>query len=656
PSTSTTNPPTTTTGVPVIMTLEANIEGATINVNKEGPYHAGDFITLVAEEVQDNTFLHWFDLDQESIVGTQSTISFALTRNTRLQAVYVLSTEARLSIYTNSPEASEVINQSGDYDIGSNITIIAETIDNQRFLHWYDALSDTIVSTDNPYSFTVDSSLYLVAVYERLQPPTVTYATGFEDSVKSSYDSGQIIADDEPWLLNEALVGSLENDQKIDSKSVRIGNGYIQTEFAMTGMASLSFMYGRYLGDTASVITAEVSIDKTNWITIGELLADAMQNFTFVFEASWFDAQGFNSDVGLYLRITSPTTQRVNIDNVEFERHFYETTTLPVIFMDVSELAFPDNSERVEISFTANHKEFFSYGETWEASYCLAEDNELGSMACSVYGSVDTSDPGTYEVTYYVIDIDGNYASEKITYVVLKDASLLDVDYTGYYDGIEGLYGEELLQALRLIIQTGAVLQTYDDARVILADADVDPGDANSVLTIYTHESVPRIWDAESWHREHVWPNSRLGVARVDGSDRSIASDLHNLRAIVPSVNSSRSNKVFSSVTTTDTYYPGEDIGDVARILFYMLIMYPELSMTDEILPNDPLTNYTLAGAKMAMWTLCFDWNDTDPVSAFEINRNNVIYSYQFNRNPFIDYPYLADLIWFDDPAVNIPD
>ena len=43
---------------------------------------------------------------------------------------------------------------------------------------------------------------------------------------------------------------------------------------------------------------------------------------------------------------------------------------------------------------------------------------------------------------------------------------------------------------------------------------------------------------------------------------------------------------------------------------------------------------------------LFLDWNDQDPVSEFELNRNDVIYSYQGNRNPFIDNPYLATLIW----------
>lgn len=40
------------------------------------------------------------------------------------------------------------------------------------------------------------------------------------------------------------------------------------------------------------------------------------------------------------------------------------------------------------------------------------------------------------------------------------------------------------------------------------------------------------------------------------------------------------------------------------------------------------------------------DWNQQDPPDDFEINRNNVIYSYQNNRNPFIDHPEYVNAIW----------
>ena len=40
------------------------------------------------------------------------------------------------------------------------------------------------------------------------------------------------------------------------------------------------------------------------------------------------------------------------------------------------------------------------------------------------------------------------------------------------------------------------------------------------------------------------------------------------------------------------------------------------------------------------------NWNTSDPSDDFEMNRNNIVYTWQMNRNPFIDYPSLADYIW----------
>lgn len=218
-----------------------------------------------------------------------------------------------------------------------------------------------------------------------------------------------------------------------------------------------------------------------------------------------------------------------------------------------------------------------------------------------------------------------------------------------YYAGAEGLDGEELKNFLTELVSTNVTLVSYADAKVALAEADADPDNPGKVLTIYSRASVPALWDGSSWHREHVWPNSRLGVERVDEHEKNQASDLHNLRAIQPSVNSSRGNKVFSDETGPETYYPGdEDKGDVARILFYMVIRYPEFDLVEEVLPNDPNTNYTPEAAKMAVLSCLLRWHREDPPDDFEKQRNDVIYRWQNNRNPFIDRPEFVEMI-FDD-------
>jgi endonuclease I len=220
----------------------------------------------------------------------------------------------------------------------------------------------------------------------------------------------------------------------------------------------------------------------------------------------------------------------------------------------------------------------------------------------------------------------------------MRDDSLLDIELSSYYSAAQGLYGDELLNALRLILNTGVSLQTYGDSRYILDETDRDPNNPNNVLLLYNGASVSGVWDGGiTWNREHVWPQSLLGSDAVN-EVANIASDLHNLKPANPSINSSRGNKYFADLTTSVSYGPRvEDRGDIARILFYMIVMYDYL----ELVNTEPSVY------KMALLDLMFDWHEADQVNTFETYRNNVIYSYQNNRNPFIDYPHLLELIFF---------
>jgi len=58
------------------------------------------------------------------------------------------------------------------------------------------------------------------------------------------------------------------------------------------------------------------------------------------------------------------------------------------------------------------------------------------------------------------------------------------------------------------------------------------------------------------------------------------------------------------------------------------------------------LVNTTPTVYQMAMLDVLLQWNLDDPVDDFERNRNEVIFTYQHNRNPFIDYPEFVPLIW----------
>lgn len=108
---------------------------------------------------------------------------------------------------------------------------------------------------------------------------------------------------------------------------------------------------------------------------------------------------------------------------------------------------------------------------------------------------------------------------------------------------------------------------------------------------------------------------------------------------------SGSSHKVFEPI---DEYK-----GDIARAMFYMPVRYatyvdtdhPFLDLVDGS-PSPVTSTSEIPGLAGDLATL-LQWNEDDPVSEHEIRRNNLIFNnYQKNRNPFIDYPDLARVVY----------
>jgi len=214
--------------------------------------------------------------------------------------------------------------------------------------------------------------------------------------------------------------------------------------------------------------------------------------------------------------------------------------------------------------------------------------------------------------------------------------------YEGYYEGADGLTETNLKLFLRTLVTTGFVGVSYGDARYILDETDRDPNNSNNLILVYLGTSAPGTWSCSTastcnWNREHVWPQSLLGES-ASNSVINVASDLHNLKPADWGENSSRSNKYFDNTTTADSYAPRDEVkGDVARILFYMTVMYSNLNLVNSTNPSV---------YQMAMLDRLLQWHLEDPVDSFEQHRNDVIYSYQHNRNPFIDHPEFVEKMW----------
>jgi hypothetical protein len=89
-------------------------------------------------------------------------------------------------------------------------------------------------------------------------------------------------------------------------------------------------------------------------------------------------------------------------------------------------------------------------------------------------------------------------------------------------------------------------------------------------------------------------------------------------------------------------------------MIFYMAVRYegldsyPDLELTEAMLPQS--NKEPLHGVLSSL----LDWHRNDPVDAWEGNRNDIIYnSYQGNRNPFLDFPELAEHLWGTEMGVN---
>jgi hypothetical protein len=237
----------------------------------------------------------------------------------------------------------------------------------------------------------------------------------------------------------------------------------------------------------------------------------------------------------------------------------------------------------------------------------------------------------------------------------------------GYYSSLEGLSGAALKQALQDIIANPSVVRVhnYDDVWDILKTSDQNPENSNQVWLIYTETPRSKIdlqlgnSNVGKWNREHIYCQSRGGFSTgtdyltpfSDGITIWTATtgandigagvcDAHHIRAVDGQENSSRNNRNYGvdyngPIATPTTTWKG----DVARACFYMAVRYDGLNVVN----GNP--NENSIGQIGDLATL-LTWNQTDPRDDFEMNRNNYIYTWQVNRNPFIDYPNLADYVF----------
>lgn len=252
------------------------------------------------------------------------------------------------------------------------------------------------------------------------------------------------------------------------------------------------------------------------------------------------------------------------------------------------------------------------------------------------------------------------------TYGNVQSTASLD-----YYNQLMGLSGTELLNKLKTVVVNSSTKgQTYGDVWLMLREADENPANTNQVWQIYIEQGINKseqnTGGSTGWNREHIFPQSRGGFedgtsTSSDGKEIYFSTsssqilhahaDAHHLRAAFVLENSNRGNLDFSNVSgprTKNSYFyepPLSAKGDVARALFYMAVRYDALS----------LGNGDQDGQIIGDLVALLSWHKLDPPDDFEMRRNNVVYDWQNNRNPFIDIPDLVDYIWGDKQGLPWP-
>ncbi len=233
-----------------------------------------------------------------------------------------------------------------------------------------------------------------------------------------------------------------------------------------------------------------------------------------------------------------------------------------------------------------------------------------------------------------------------------------------YYVTTSNTTGATLKSTLHEIIKGHTVLPYFPEGETVaaLSVLDQDPQNTSDVILIYSGFSVATNsfgGDPGQWNREHLWPQS-YGIDTNNSDSTTAVSDLFNLRPCDVIVNGTRASLYYDSSTVpsntladapgssfdSDSWEPREvDKGAIARSMFYMAVRYDG---TDPNVPDLDLGDTPNAGAYVfGKLSTLLAWNRRFPVTDAERIRNGLIYqTYQHNRNPFIDNPDFADMVF----------
>ena len=279
-----------------------------------------------------------------------------------------------------------------------------------------------------------------------------------------------------------------------------------------------------------------------------------------------------------------------------------------------------------------------------------------------------------------------------------------------YYESIDGTSGKQLLDAIQQVAKLGYRTDDFRYDSVWLAFKHTDLRPDNYIWEIYSDcifeyekdrtSNTTQTGECKGYNREHAMCQSWFGTTSLAGKEMSSSkknspgSDIFHIYPASYGMNSRRGNRPYGEVLTaanvsgngtkygtpvqnisitnsvagayvegsitlsTNVLEPADEYkGDIARSYFGTMVKWAgEWTFNrnengrvifDATIDADthygPENNFGFTDYGLA---LMLKWHRQDPVSQKEVDRNNGIQLTQGNRNPFIDYPYLAEYIW----------
>ena len=249
-------------------------------------------------------------------------------------------------------------------------------------------------------------------------------------------------------------------------------------------------------------------------------------------------------------------------------------------------------------------------------------------------------------------------------FIVLTIASQAVADPTQtYYAGIDGLTGESLKLKLKAIVNNHSYIdyslldETYPDVYTL-----TDRG-TQYVYDIFSTEQYT--YQNGGFNKEHVVPKSWW-------NSHTSLDCYHDIISVIPALSTANSKKnnfppglvksasydngrlrvgtpadglgtSFSSV-----FEPCDEFkGDFARIYMYVATCYDDAPWGEEGVASE-FVSETWPTMNEWLYKMLLKWHNDDPVSEDERIINDKVLAVQGKRNPFVDYPALADHIWGD--------